>query len=60
MTKPTVESVWDYPRPPRVEESDDVGDVVNDRDVTLDSVVLADDVVLRDCDGLAELDRLRL
>src|SRR6478609_6640067 len=22
MTKPTVESVWDYPRPPRVEESD--------------------------------------
>ena len=27
MTKPTVESVWDYPRPPRVEESDELVEI---------------------------------
>src|SRR4051794_10355820 len=27
MTKPTVESVWDYPRPPRVEPSDELVEV---------------------------------
>ncbi len=28
MTKPTVESVWDYPRPPRVEPSSELVEVV--------------------------------
>jgi uncharacterized protein (DUF427 family) len=28
MTQPTVESVWDYPRPPRVEPSGELVDVV--------------------------------
>ena len=35
MTKPTVESVWDYPRPPRVEPS---GELV---EVELGGVVVA-------------------
>ncbi|MCW2775493.1 MAG: hypothetical protein JWN91_3819, partial [Nocardioides sp.] len=28
MTQPTVESVWDYPRPPRVEPSGELVEVV--------------------------------